>query len=37
METGRIVLEGPSEKLLHDDYVKQAYLGGHGATEERPA
>ena len=30
METGRIVLEGPSEKLLHDDYVKQAYLGaGH--------
>ena len=32
METGKIVLEGPSEKLLHDDYVKQAYLGGHGAA-----
>ena len=33
METGRIVLEGPSEKLLHDDYVKQAYLGaGHGVS-----
>ncbi|HVP44811.1 MAG TPA: hypothetical protein VMS96_15385 [Terriglobales bacterium] len=32
METGRIVLQGPSERLLHDDYVRQAYLGGHGAT-----
>jgi branched-chain amino acid transport system ATP-binding protein len=33
METGRIVLEGPSEKLLHDDYVKQAYLGaGHAVS-----
>ncbi len=32
METGRIVLEGPTEKLLHDDYVKEAYLGGHGTT-----
>ena len=32
METGKIVLEGPSQKLLHDDYVKQAYLGGHGAA-----
>ncbi len=32
METGKIVLEGPSDKLLHDEYVKQAYLGGHGAA-----
>ncbi len=32
METGKIALEGPSEKLLHDDYVRQAYLGGHGAA-----
>ena len=32
METGKIALEGPSEKLLHDEYVKEAYLGGHGAT-----
>jgi len=28
METGRIVLEGSADKLLHDPQVRQAYLGG---------
>ena len=28
METGRIVLEGPSDMLLNDHHVQQAYLGG---------
>ncbi len=32
METGKILLEGPSDKLLHDEYVKQAYLGGHATV-----
>ena len=27
METGRITLEGPSETLLANDYVQEAYLG----------
>lgn len=27
METGKITLDGPSEKLLADDYVQEAYLG----------
>jgi branched-chain amino acid transport system ATP-binding protein len=27
MESGRIALEGPSEKLRADDHVRQAYLG----------
>jgi len=27
LETGRIVMEGPSSALLTDDYVKKAYLG----------
>jgi branched-chain amino acid transport system ATP-binding protein len=27
MESGRIVLEGPSEKLRADDHVRRAYLG----------
>jgi len=27
MESGKIVLEGPSEKLRADDHVRQAYLG----------
>ncbi|HEX7285927.1 MAG TPA: ABC transporter ATP-binding protein [Candidatus Angelobacter sp.] len=31
MEVGRITLEGPSEMLFHNDYVRRAYLG---ATEE---
>jgi branched-chain amino acid transport system ATP-binding protein len=29
METGRIILEGPSQALLHNEEVRQAYLG-HG-------
>jgi branched-chain amino acid transport system ATP-binding protein len=30
IENGRIVLSGTGEKLLHDDGVRQAYLGvGH--------
>ncbi len=27
METGRIVLEGPTEMLLNNDHVREAYLG----------
>lgn len=27
METGRIALEGPSESLLHNEHVREAYLG----------
>ncbi len=27
METGKITLEGPSEMLFHNDYVRHAYLG----------
>jgi branched-chain amino acid transport system ATP-binding protein len=27
LENGRIVMSGPGEKLLHDDRVRQAYLG----------
>jgi branched-chain amino acid transport system ATP-binding protein len=29
METGRIVLAGSGEKLLHSPEVQRAYLGGH--------
>lgn len=29
METGRNVLEGPAQELLHNDMVIEAYLGGH--------
>jgi len=28
LETGRIVLEGLAEDLLHDEHVRRAYLGG---------
>jgi branched-chain amino acid transport system ATP-binding protein len=28
LETGKIVLQGPSEELLNDPAVKKAYLGG---------
>jgi branched-chain amino acid transport system ATP-binding protein len=28
LETGKIVLEGPSEDLLNNPEVKRAYLGG---------
>jgi branched-chain amino acid transport system ATP-binding protein len=31
MESGRIALEGPSEKLRADDHVRQAYLGASEA------
>jgi branched-chain amino acid transport system ATP-binding protein len=27
LENGRIVMSGPGEALLHDDRVRQAYLG----------
>jgi branched-chain amino acid transport system ATP-binding protein len=29
LETGRVVLEGPAQDLLHNDMVIEAYLGGH--------
>jgi branched-chain amino acid transport system ATP-binding protein len=29
LETGRVVLEGPAQELLHNDMVIEAYLGGH--------
>jgi branched-chain amino acid transport system ATP-binding protein len=29
LETGKIVLEGPAQELLHNDMVIEAYLGGH--------
>lgn len=29
LETGRVVLEGASNDLLHDPQVERAYLGGH--------
>ena len=28
VETGRIALEGPAEKLMKNEHVKKAYLGG---------
>lgn len=30
LETGKVVLEGPAQELLHDPMVIEAYLGGHG-------
>lgn len=27
LETGRIIMEGKAKELLHDDYIKKAYLG----------
>jgi branched-chain amino acid transport system ATP-binding protein len=27
LETGRVVMEGPSEKLKADDAIRRAYLG----------
>ena len=35
LETGRIVREGSGRELLHDPYVKDAYLGG-GILKGRP-
>lgn len=29
LETGRVVLEGPGQELLHNEMVVEAYLGGH--------
>lgn len=29
LETGKVVLEGPSSQLMHDPQVMKAYLGGH--------
>lgn len=29
LETGKVVLEGPSSNLMHDPQVMKAYLGGH--------
>jgi branched-chain amino acid transport system ATP-binding protein len=29
METGKVVLEGPAQELLHNEMVVEAYLGGH--------
>lgn len=28
LETGHIALEGPSKELMHNDHIKQLYLGG---------
>lgn len=28
LETGRVALEGDSQRLLQDEHVKKAYLGG---------
>ena len=30
METGRVVMDGPAEKLLADEDVREFYLGLHG-------
>ena len=27
LENGRVALEGPAQQLMHDDYVRQTYLG----------
>ncbi len=29
LETGKVVMEGPAQDLLHNDQVIEAYLGGH--------
>jgi branched-chain amino acid transport system ATP-binding protein len=38
LQSGRIVLEGKGEELLHSDLVRQAYLGAAGVeqAEDRP-
>ena len=33
METGKVVMDGPAEKLLKDEDVKEFYLGLHGDGE----
>ena len=37
METGKVVMDGPAEKLLKDEDVKEFYLGLHAATETETA
>jgi branched-chain amino acid transport system ATP-binding protein len=32
LQTGRIVLDGPAERLLHDPAIRDAYLGGIAAA-----
>jgi branched-chain amino acid transport system ATP-binding protein len=34
METGRITLEGPTEMLMNNEFVRRAYLG---IAEETPS
>jgi branched-chain amino acid transport system ATP-binding protein len=34
LETGRIVLEGPTSELRKDPYVEELYLGGAGDARE---
>jgi branched-chain amino acid transport system ATP-binding protein len=35
METGKIVMDGPADKLLNDDDVREFYLGLRGEGSER--
>ncbi len=35
METGKIVMDGPAEKLLSDEDVREFYLGLHSEGDER--
>ena len=35
METGKVVMDGPAEKLLKDDDVKEFYLGLHATGEQK--
>ncbi len=35
METGKIVMDGPAEKLLNDEDVREFYLGLHAEGDER--
>ncbi len=37
LETGHVAVEGPSKRLLADDYVKEAYLGGRQTPTQSPA
>jgi len=37
LESGRVVLSGPSEELLASPHVREAYLGGRGSDLARPA
>lgn len=37
METGKVVMDGPADKLLNDDDVKEFYLGLHGDGDRAAA